>query len=81
MEFDCYLSSGEYPEDFVVYMNYLLDQLGLKELGRNLSLSEIEKILDGKRITFSSYEKTEKELVYEDRRLKVDCHTSMSNLT
>jgi hypothetical protein len=81
MEFDCYLSSGEYPEDFVVYMNYLLDQLGLKELGKNLSLSEIEKILDKKKITWSSYDGTKKELVYEDRRLKVDCHTSMSNLT
>lgn len=81
MEFDCYLSSGEYPEDFVVYMNYLLDQLGLKELGRNLSLSEIEKILDGKRITFSSYDGTKKELVYRDKRLKINCCTSITNLT
>ena len=65
----------------VNYLNYLLDLTGLKEFGKDLSLSEIEKILEGKKITFSSHDGTKKELIYEDGSLKIHCHTSVSNLT
>ena len=64
MDSDCYLSSGEYPEEYLMYLNYLLDHLGLKELGTNLSWPEVLKILDGKRLTFSSNDGSEKELLY-----------------
>lgn len=48
----------------VNYLNYILDHLGLKELGVDLNSAEILKILEGKKISFSSYDRTKKELVY-----------------
>lgn len=44
----------------VNYLNYLLDLTGLKKFGKDLTLSEIKKILDKSKITWRSHDGTEK---------------------